>query len=124
LTNLGRRLIKSAKEGVAIARKVAPFDAASHLDNPEVIAHYLVEALRTRDSKLIQCAICNVMRAYQKKPAPAVYSIREFCEAHGISRTLYFKLRDAGKGPREMQLGSRIVISLEAAAAWRRAQER
>jgi hypothetical protein len=59
-----------------------------------------------------------------RTPVPmAVYSIKEFCEAHGISRTMYFKLKRKGQGPREMQIGARVVISLESAAAWRRARE-
>jgi len=54
----------------------------------------------------------------------AAYSIIEFCDAHGISQSTYRKLKKQGHGPREMRLGSRILISLEAAAAWRQARER
>ena len=43
--------------------KVEPFDTARHLDNPEVISHYLAEALETGDHKLIVRAITNVLRA-------------------------------------------------------------
>ena len=43
--------------------KSAPFDIARHLDNPKVIAHYLAEAFRTRDSKLIRRAVSNVAHA-------------------------------------------------------------
>lgn len=43
--------------------KTAPFDVADHLDNFRVIAHYLAEAFRTRDCKLILRAISNVARA-------------------------------------------------------------
>jgi predicted DNA-binding transcriptional regulator AlpA len=63
----------------------------------------------------------------KKRPDPpvsrAAYSVRQFCEAFGISETTYFKLKSKGKGPREMRLGKRILISLEAADAWRRARE-
>jgi hypothetical protein len=55
--------------------------------------------------------------------ARAVYSIREFCRAHGISEAMYFKLKSQGLGPREMEVGSRRFISFEAAAAWRRERE-
>lgn len=51
------------------------------------------------------------------------YSIPQFCEQHNISRSFYFRLRDAGIGPREMRVGSRVLISREAAAAWRRERE-
>jgi hypothetical protein len=36
---------------------------------------------------------------------------------------MYFKLRGQGLGPREMSVGTRKIISIEAAAAWRRARE-
>ena len=59
-----------------------------------------------------------------RPPAPAAtYSIREFCEAHRISLSTYFKMQREGIGPREMRIGSRVMISLESAAAWRRARE-
>jgi len=54
---------------------------------------------------------------------PAAYSIAEFCAAHRISQSMYFKLRNMGLGPREMAVGSRRLISQEAAAAWRKARE-
>ncbi|MCK1605460.1 hypothetical protein IVB02_29695 [Bradyrhizobium sp. 166] len=51
------------------------------------------------------------------------YTIPEFCEAHRISQSMYFKLRNVGLGPREMRAGRRVTISLEAATDWRRARE-
>jgi hypothetical protein len=57
-------------------------------------------------------------------PVPAAcYSIREFCDAHRISIDHYFKLQREGLGPRIMKAGARTLISLEAAAEWRRARE-
>ena len=53
--------------------------------------------------------------------APAWYSIREFCQAHRLSISMYFKLKARGAAPREMAVGSRRYISFEAAADWRRA---
>jgi hypothetical protein len=56
--------------------------------------------------------------------APAAYSIDEFCFAHGkICRASYYNAKKAGKGPREMRVGARVLISEEAAAEWRRARE-
>src|SRR5262245_56328713 len=49
----------------------------------------------------------------------AVFSIKSFCIAHGISEAFYFKLREQGHGPREMRLGSRVFITHESAARWR-----
>lgn len=62
----------------------------------------------------------------RKRPANtaiAAYSITEFCDAHGISQALYFNLKKRKQTPREMKLGRRILISQEAAAAWRAERE-
>jgi hypothetical protein len=53
----------------------------------------------------------------------AVFTIAEFCRAHRISQSMYFKLRALGLGPREMMVGTRKLISFEAAADWRKARE-
>jgi hypothetical protein len=54
---------------------------------------------------------------------PVCFTIAEFCRLHRISPAFYFVLRKAGKGPREMRLGSRRVITVESAAVWRRERE-
>jgi len=54
---------------------------------------------------------------------PAAYSIAEFCKAHRISESMFFKLKKQGRGPREMHVGDRVLISFEAAADWRAARE-
>jgi hypothetical protein len=60
----------------------------------------------------------------EQPPIPAAaYSIREFCAAHRLSESMFFKLRNQGLGPAEMSVGSRRIISFEAAARWRRARE-
>jgi len=53
----------------------------------------------------------------------AALSIAEFCRAHRISQSMYFKMKNLGLGPREMAVGSRRLISQEAAAEWRKARE-
>jgi hypothetical protein len=53
-----------------------------------------------------------------------VFSVDEFCAAHGISRWTYYEMRKDGTGPHEMRIGHRIFISVEAAAKWRKACER
>jgi predicted DNA-binding transcriptional regulator AlpA len=58
--------------------------------------------------------------------APAIrraFTIEEFCKAYGISRALYYKLLKAGEGPRIAKIGSKTLISDEAAADWLRARE-
>jgi len=57
-------------------------------------------------------------------PAAAAYTISEFCSHFRLSPEMYFKLKRDGRGPREMQVGRRRMISAEAAARWRRQRER
>lgn len=59
------------------------------------------------------------------QPARAGYSRDEFCKAHGVSKSFYLKLRRMGLGPDELNLStgtqrSRPIITVEAAAAWRK----
>jgi predicted DNA-binding transcriptional regulator AlpA len=62
--------------------------------------------------------------AVSPSPKPRLaLSIREFCEAHGISEGSFYKLKRQGEGPREMKVGARTLISFESAAEWRRARE-
>lgn len=60
-------------------------------------------------------------------PAPdietAAYTIAEFCVAHRIGRSKLYQLWAEGKGPRRMYVGSKPLISREAAAEWRRQME-
>ncbi|MBR1156666.1 hypothetical protein JQ575_39560 [Bradyrhizobium sp. JYMT SZCCT0428] len=51
------------------------------------------------------------------------YGVDEFCKVHGISRAFFYKILKAGQGPRLMHVGSRRLVSDEAAAEWRRAME-
>jgi hypothetical protein len=56
-------------------------------------------------------------------PPRACFTINEFCAAHGISPAFYYKLKSLGLGPDEMKIGSRRLISFEAAARWRAERE-
>ncbi|SNB54374.1 hypothetical protein SAMN05414138_10221 [Rhodoplanes sp. JGI PP 4-B12] len=51
------------------------------------------------------------------------FSIEEFCQLHGISRATYYNLKKEGKGPREMAVLGRKLISDESAAMWRQQME-
>jgi predicted DNA-binding transcriptional regulator AlpA len=51
------------------------------------------------------------------------YSVEEFCRRHGISRAYAYLLWRRGEGPRFMRLGTRRLISREAAADWRQERE-
>jgi hypothetical protein len=50
-------------------------------------------------------------------------TIPHFCKRHGISESMFFKLQNQGLAPTTMTVGSRKLISIEAAAAWRRERE-
>ncbi|WP_202639061.1 hypothetical protein [Bradyrhizobium sp. CCBAU 051011] len=64
------------------------------------------------------------LAAVAPSPTPRLaFSIREFCEAHGISEGFFYKLKKQGESPREMKVGTRTLISFESAAEWRRARE-
>ena len=50
----------------------------------------------------------------------ALSTVEQFCDDHNISRAFYYKLRKQGRGPAEIKLGTRTMISPESAAAWPR----
>ena len=49
------------------------------------------------------------------------YSVDEFCARHRISPQLFYKFRK--QMPATFNVGTRVLISKEAAAAWRRERE-
>jgi predicted DNA-binding transcriptional regulator AlpA len=67
------------------------------------------------------------MAKYKRaKPQPVArraLTIADFCQAYQISQDHYFKLKRQGKGPREMKLGTKILITLRAAEQWEIEQE-
>ena len=50
-------------------------------------------------------------------------TIKEFCINNGIKPTTYFALKKEGRGPREMRVGGKVMISPEAEIDWRREME-
>lgn len=52
-----------------------------------------------------------------------VQSVDEFCEAYGLSKSMFYKLLRTGKAPRIMKVGRRTLISFEAAEEWQRSVE-
>ena len=61
---------------------------------------------------------------HDESDAPlGAYTIRQFARAHGISEDMFYKMRRVGWGPATMKVGSRTLISIEAAAEWRRQRE-
>lgn len=51
------------------------------------------------------------------------YSIIEFCERHRISVQMYYKLAAQGLAPQTFRVGTRVLVSKEAAARWRAERE-
>ena len=51
------------------------------------------------------------------------YGVDEFCARHRISPQLFYKLKPQGLMPVTFNVGTRVLISREAAAAWRRERE-
>jgi hypothetical protein len=47
------------------------------------------------------------------------FSIQEFCELHSLSKAHYYNLRRRGLGPAEAKLGTRVIVTAEAARTWR-----
>ena len=60
----------------------------------------------------------------QSAPARAALGVTEFCRSHGISRALFYLLLRDGTGPRVMRVRGRVLISDEAARAWREQMEK
>ena len=61
-----------------------------------------------------------------REPLPRLaLSIPEFCKSHGISEGMFYKMKKQNRGltPREMKIGTRTLITFEAAAKWRAERE-
>jgi hypothetical protein len=49
--------------------------------------------------------------------------IPTFCHRHDLSRSALYNAWKAGRGPRIMRIGRKVLITREAAEAWRRERE-
>jgi hypothetical protein len=56
-------------------------------------------------------------------PERVSLSIPEFCRRNSISKSLFYKLRRQGLGPRVMTVGERQLISVVAELDWQRERE-
>ena len=73
------------------------------------------------EPKSAKRAVLPPMRGPPSRPWPTQSG--NSVEAHSISVDTYFRLQRAGLGPVTMKVGGRTLISVEAAAAWRRDRE-
>ena len=87
-------------------------NSANSLSLAEVLER--LAALETRVAGIIR------NRRGEEPIQRACYSIREFCTAHGISDHMFYKLQRQGLAPKTMRVGARTLVSVEAAAEWRR----
>jgi hypothetical protein len=63
-------------------------------------------------------------RTHGRRRRPGdVHTIESFCLSNAISQSKYFALKREGRGPREIDLGDRIIITAEAEADWRKERE-
>jgi hypothetical protein len=53
----------------------------------------------------------------------AADTIREFCRRWRLSLGMYYKMRRAGLGPREMRCGAKVLITRPAQAEWAATRE-
>lgn len=51
------------------------------------------------------------------------FTVEEFCSAHRVSRASFYNLVQRGLGPKTLRVGRRVLVSREAAEAWRRLME-
>jgi predicted DNA-binding transcriptional regulator AlpA len=59
-------------------------------------------------------------RARGPPPPFGAYTIPDFCAAHGLGVTHFYALMKQGLAPRTILIGRRRLVSIEAAAEWRR----
>jgi hypothetical protein len=61
---------------------------------------------------------------YSKNRRPGdAHTILSFCASNAISESLYYALKRKNKGPREIELDGRIIITERAEADWRAERE-
>ena len=63
------------------------------------------------------------MEANAEATERKTFTVVQFCNDHNISRSMFYELLADGRGPAVMKVGARTLISIEAAAAWRRRME-
>ena len=51
------------------------------------------------------------------------FSLATFCRRHGISLQMYYKLAQQRLAPQTFNIGTRVLVSKEAAARWRAERE-
>ncbi|MGF6968095.1 putative DNA-binding transcriptional regulator AlpA [Paraburkholderia sp. WC7.3g] len=63
-------------------------------------------------------ALSNFKPAVVETDSRRVFTIDEFCGAYHLSRSFYYRLRHTGRGPCEVRIGRKVVITVDDARAW------
>jgi hypothetical protein len=58
-------------------------------------------------------------RSVSRPKDPVVYTVQQFCADHQISKSKLYELFGTGDGPAAVRVGRRVLITAEAAKAWR-----
>jgi hypothetical protein len=82
-----------------------------------------VSRTKTKADSALERAQRNDEALERARRNPLALTVSEFCASHRISRSQLYKLWRQSRGPRCMEVGKRRLISVEAAAAWRRERE-
>jgi hypothetical protein len=61
----------------------------------------------------------SLERSPSREATRYAFTIAEFCDAHRISRSWLYQEWGAGRGPRVKSIGSKKIITAEAAREWR-----
>jgi hypothetical protein len=66
----------------------------------------------------------HTLKDYLADVPRVAFTVPEFCAAYRLSLSMYYKLKKAGKGPRETHVMSKVTISHAAAEEWQRSCEK
>jgi hypothetical protein len=58
-----------------------------------------------------------------RPPDPCAFTVSEFCDRHRVSRSWLYEEWRAGRGPKFKNIGVKRIITNEAAAEWRNADQ-
>ena len=91
--------------------------------DPAVVASEAGRA--TAEARPPKRLVLRRRRRHRARAPPGIlaFTIEEFCRQHSLGVSTYYRLQERGEGPETMKVGGRRLISIEAAARWRRWRE-
>lgn len=88
----------------------------SRIPNPTTIETTLAALTRMADAFPADA----LARLGEIVPEKDCYSIDDFCARNSISRAMYYLLKEEGDTPQETRVGTKVLITKEAAETWRK----